>query len=113
MTDQKITMTIIYERKNRNRHYQIVKENRWLQTGRIFTGLALYKKIIECGRLDLVAKTEREDRDDVKNIERNMKIEDAVKQEILDCVAVGVDKTIVARYDSGEIKKTSAWEYEI
>jgi len=114
MTDQtKITMAILHERNNRNKHYQIVQENRWLQTGRIFTGLALYKKIIDCEYLELVAKTEKEDRFDIKNFERNMKIQDAVQQEILDCVAVGVDKTIVARYSSGEIKKTSAWEYEI
>ena len=109
---QKITMDFLFKRNNRNRHFQIIKENRWLTIGRVFTGLGLYKEIRECGRLELVGKTEYVDRYEAKNFERNTQIREAIAEEILACVRIGKDEKIATRYSSGEIKKTMGLEYE-
>lgn len=88
----RITMGFLFKRSNRNRHFQVVKENRWLTKNRVFTGLGLYNEIWECGRIQLVILFEKEDRFAMKNFERNLKIRNDVAREILDCVIIGTNQ---------------------
>jgi len=91
-TTGRITMGFLFKRSNRNRHFQVVKENRWIGKNRVFTGLGLYNEIWECERIQLVTLFENGDRFAMKNFERDLKIRNDVAREILDCVIIGTNQ---------------------
>ncbi len=105
---QKITMSFLYKRNNRNKHFQIIKENRWIQTGRVFTGLGLYKEINECAMLTKHTQLENWR---TATIEETLDMIHKIHDEILPCVRLGKD-TSIAEKIFGEVKVKAGWEYE-
>lgn len=106
---QKITMNFLYKRNNRNRHFQIAKENLWLATGRVFTGLGLHNAIQECGRLSLVGKYEKEYRDDIKNFSKMVDEQMKFHQELCDCIIIGTNKDAM-KTERGQKIIHAGWE---
>ena len=107
-------MDFLYKRINRNRHFQIVKENRWIPTGRVYTGLGLYKDINEVSRLRVIVLMSKKERENFtpERMDKELEIYHDMQKEILPCVSMKINKKIaeISKVD-GKIIARAGWEF--
>jgi hypothetical protein len=103
----KITMNFLYKRNNRNKHFQVIKDDGWLGLNHVYTGLGLYNSIHECARLSLM-KYDKEFRDAPEN--RQFLLEEQMRFQEELCSHVMVGKNNSARKNKfGEVMVAAGW----